>query len=722
MSLVRDTFLVGGATFLVGSVLMEISVKQEGEPVGWWPYVGTFIAGSLGFYLLAATNVVKVKNAESFAAVPSAGTGSPGQMCEVCNESDDLPYDSDHFKECRRCGKSVCHECWDTDIESDEHYYEICGECWIVLDNVARYDAESFSAECEACGKPRLREDDICEDCETCLECCVREGFCAESFSADSISICGVCSVAGHRHCGQTTGCPCCEIRVKKESQRPTCNDCGELKSSTPQEYNQWTCWPCRDAAGGGYHGTECYCSSCMGVEYDAETFSAEGPTDDELESWSERQDDGSMLVTIDEDGDSHTELTYKDGDLTDLKRFMAEIFEADRKARRRTTLTWARGIESGFGTIDDDGDIHFSKPRPYDNDQYSFHSQYSNDNAYHIKGLPPGFHIHLWKPPKRGAWWQAYLKSPNTDEWKEVYSQSKRNLMVEVLEWYNDAIASPEEVELTPIQQLMVGQGMITGGIQIYRIHIPAAIQKKKDKITGEVVSKTIIGEKVQYYYAGDGHEPTLFAVYDGVLDFPSITVPTAIRNFCRGLIYLDTEKAGNLRSVNRYNKNPKQWVSSHPSWFQNMCKEGITNVYFAHDSLGNYLINDHPFLRFYNGNNLPIQYLKNMGEDIRKNIFQVNLPTTNADGKTTWAWTTPRPTTQKKMYKIHGKSGSEKLGHETDVGIFNKCVAKYQPQKWEKINRSMKSKPLLQNTEGFNLPGSEPAGHIMCRRFKKK
>ena len=53
MSLVRDTFLVGGATFLVGSVLMEISVKQEGEPVGWWPYAGTFIAGALGFYLLA---------------------------------------------------------------------------------------------------------------------------------------------------------------------------------------------------------------------------------------------------------------------------------------------------------------------------------------------------------------------------------------------------------------------------------------------------------------------------------------------------------------------------------------------------------------------------------------------------------------------------------------------------------------------------------------------
>ena len=266
---------------------------------------------------------------------------------------------------------------------------------------------------------------------------------------------------------------------------------------------------------------------------------------------------------------------------------------------------------------------------------------------------------------------------------------------MDDVLEWYNDAIATPEEVVLTPIQQLMVGQGMISGGIQIQRVEPTPG--------------------KIQYYYSGDGHEPTLFATYDGVLDFPSDDVPTVIRNFCRGLIYLDTEKAGNLRSVNRYNKNRKQWVSSHPSWFQNMCKEGITNVYFAQDVVGTYRINEHLFLRFYNGKNLPIQYLKNMGEDIRKTIFQVNLPTTNADGETSWKWTTPRPTTQKKMYK------NEEIGHETEIGIFNKCVAKYQPQKWEMINKSMKSDTLLQNAEGFNLQGSEPAGHIMCRRFKK-
>jgi len=87
--------------------------------------------------------------AESFAdrvpfpsSIPSAGTGSSGQMCEVCNESDDLPYDADYFKNCRRCGKAVCHECWDTHIESDDDYHEVCMDCWTVLDNVARYDAE----------------------------------------------------------------------------------------------------------------------------------------------------------------------------------------------------------------------------------------------------------------------------------------------------------------------------------------------------------------------------------------------------------------------------------------------------------------------------------------------------------------------------------------------------------------------------------------------------
>jgi len=126
------------------------------------------------------------------------------------------------------------------------------------------YGAESM---CSICGMAYSEHD--YDNPNMCWE-----GKNAESFSADSISICGICSVAWHPHCGQTTGCPCCEIRVKKESQRPTCGDCGELKSSTPQEYNQWTCWPCVDRAGGSYHGTECYCSQCMSYENYAESVS----------------------------------------------------------------------------------------------------------------------------------------------------------------------------------------------------------------------------------------------------------------------------------------------------------------------------------------------------------------------------------------------------------------------------------------------------------------
>ena len=183
-------------------------------------------------------------------------------------------------------------------VDSNGNNYQVKVE-WEIIFGAESHDfsqksAESFSADsqdkkyCIGCGTPSGYPHSLeklpyqvgldGKQAYSCRDCFdeVRE---AESYSADSISICGVCSVAGHRHCGQTTGCPCCEIRVKKESQRPTCGDCGELKSSTPQEYNQWTCWPCVDSAGGSYHGTECYCSQCMSYENYAESFSAENKT-----------------------------------------------------------------------------------------------------------------------------------------------------------------------------------------------------------------------------------------------------------------------------------------------------------------------------------------------------------------------------------------------------------------------------------------------------------
>ena len=79
------------------------------------------------------------QNAEEFEA-------ESGQMCEVCHVNDDLPYDADHFKECRRCSKSVCLECWD-EMEHDEKFGIVCGSCWVVLDNVAQFGAETFEAQ-----------------------------------------------------------------------------------------------------------------------------------------------------------------------------------------------------------------------------------------------------------------------------------------------------------------------------------------------------------------------------------------------------------------------------------------------------------------------------------------------------------------------------------------------------------------------------------------------
>ena len=55
MSLLRNLVIVGGATFLVGSALMEIS--KGDEKVGWWPYAATFLSGALGYYVVKQKTV-----------------------------------------------------------------------------------------------------------------------------------------------------------------------------------------------------------------------------------------------------------------------------------------------------------------------------------------------------------------------------------------------------------------------------------------------------------------------------------------------------------------------------------------------------------------------------------------------------------------------------------------------------------------------------------------
>jgi len=87
-------------------------------------------------------------NPQAFSQQMGAETfgAESGQMCEVCFGNDDMPYDSDHFTECRRCGKSVCIDC-EGEMEHHPEWSKVCAECSNVLDNVHDYGAETFESQ-----------------------------------------------------------------------------------------------------------------------------------------------------------------------------------------------------------------------------------------------------------------------------------------------------------------------------------------------------------------------------------------------------------------------------------------------------------------------------------------------------------------------------------------------------------------------------------------------
>ena len=442
--------------------------------------------------------------------------------------------------------------------------------------------------------------------------------------------------------------------------------------------------------------------------------LNAEGPTDDELESWSERQDDGSMLVTIDEDGDSHTELTYdEEGDLTDLKRFMAELFEAEKKHRRRTTFAWTRGMEEGF--VGDDGKVNHEEKYGYSH-PYNFSSYTIPDYAYHIDNLPEGYHLHLWKPQSKKRNWTMYYKSPNSDVWKRIRNRKKRMMKEVALDLYNTDIAKPAEYDLSPIERMMLQQGMKLDTGLITRSEIENAQGR------GEI--------KIIWYYSPPNTEPKPFCqtidARTGVLSYVfNGEMPKELRNFWRGMRFLGFEKAGSVRSVNRYNTDRKQWVASHPAWFRNLCAQGITKIHITQEG-HDYKINDRAFMRFNNITN------PSRGFQIR-----------DTDG----GWIVPRQSTQRKMleqarddeWEMRSKfkqildSNVKKedwtpSSSQIAARVFYQCVRKYNPQDDPRWHTSFTHSKLADLHYGFVEKG-HPAediltktGEYMARRFKKK
>jgi hypothetical protein len=429
-------------------------------------------------------------------------------------------------------------------------------------------------------------------------------------------------------------------------------------------------------------------------------------------------EEDFSEMV-VDEIGE-HTTLDAESS--SSLQSFAAEVFEADRKIRRRTRWTWTRGQESGFEVENDDiselpYDIDYTgrKGRGYYGEYVPI---YSVKDSYHISDLPEGYHLHLYKPSLRSSSWRAFSKSPTSD-WKEYTNYKKSNLTGDLLDWYNEDIAKPEQKTLSPIEKLMISKGMKSGTVQIERIVIP------KTKYTTE---------KIQYFAFGGSKltkrtTPLNFCVIDsGVITLENVEYEFEphLFAFAQGLKFM-TEKAGTLRSVNRFNKNPEAWVKSYPAWFQNAVKNRLTDISVkmtpptAHN--GGITINDILVLKFLNG--VDRYSWRPTNEDKRKMIdtpygempqFEIYELDMNDP-----APIIPRPST---MRKIYSKSFKQNLSGDWkfDDEMFMMAVVdkyKFENGGSESIHNSMTNEPIWAIEI---IPYMTPMAELMARRYKKK
>ena len=574
MSLLRNSVIVGGATFLVGSAFMEIGKADSKSDIGKWPYVATFLSGALGFYLLK----------QNFIPVPKA--------LELNADSDNII----RFK----VG------------EQYEHRYH---HGYGFRDNeiMRRTDKTVWTSQVNP-----------------------------ETGKVDYPLL-----VSQHR------------IYTKQPF---------EIDGEIVLGYESY---------GLGNHAYGVTAGDTSLRTYDAESSSS-------------------------------------------LQSFAAEVFEADRKIRRRTRWTWTRGQESGFEVENDDiselpYDIDYTgqKGRGY---RSTYVPLYSIEDSYHISDLPEGYHLHLYKPSVRSGQWRAFSKSPTSEDWNEYRNNKKSNLTGELLTWYNQDIAQPEEKTLSPIEKLMISKGMKSGTVQIERVVIP------KTKYTLE---------KVQYFALGgpQNMSPTnICEIEGGVISLESLSYSNEpnLFAFAQGLKFM-TEKAGTLRSVNRFNKNPEAWVKSYPAWFQNAVKNKLTDIdvkfksYTEHD--GGIKINDIRVLKFLSGVDRrswrPINQSERKmmdtpyGEMPQFEIYELDMSDP--------APIIPRPST---MRKIYAKSFKQNLNGEWkfDKDMFMMAVVdkyKFENGGSERVHNSMVDEPLYSIDI---IPYMTPMAELMARRYKKK
>ena len=469
---------------------------------------------------------------------------------------------------------------------------------------------------------------------------------------------------------------------------------------------------------------------------------------DDEDEAW---EDFGSAYSPL-EDWEI---VEVREGESSNFLTLAAE-FAADRKARRRSRLSWTRGFEPAF--TDADGDWDANAPNGYSQPEWWLTDDPDDDDFahYHIdfggKTGTEGYHIHLWKPEGRPRWnrkWTAMAKSPKSDEWKRFSDVNKGNLTPVLLGWYNEDIAEPEKIQTDGFMEYLISTGAIQAGPQLARQYQPAIERTTEDAKAKGIrrgVSFSRPGE-TQIYFLGGGLEPTLLLkVFDNEnkIDWhtPLESVPEELMPFAQMCLFhlgtLSLQDLVSQRSINRFNKSPSTWVKSYPAWFQSVVRNGIFDCRMSlkqdYSPSGKYSskgqlttqINERNFVRW--GNDYGDSRWNWEWKKLEKGMtFQVLEEREEEDGVINYYWHTPRPSTIRKMYdnipqEIYDLNGYQK-GRKIAEEIHYQCVQKYQPQKMKRFADSMVKQPNVFDTSksagGFGI--SPRSGKMMCRRFKK-